>query len=367
MDSTEIIRAKMPELDSLRGVAILLVVFYHGFFWSNGLTGLSGIAKLFVNLTRVGWLGVNLFFVLSGFLITGILADSKTKEHYYRRFYVRRALRILPAFYALLLVLCFIPSQNKTYLILSFFYLSNLASPLGVPMTYTMLWSLAVEEHFYFVWPVFVRLLSGRALMIYAVTIVCAEPFMRAWYFFRHWPEGSGYLTWLVADGLAMGSVLAMAVRLPQFTRKRLAFIVLTSIGAAASMALVGARYGILTQRRLLGASLLLTVAHLFFLGALGLTLLLGTSGWKRLVNVPGLQFFGEISYGLYLIHWLFFAGYDAVVTKYWPRAHLIGGSMEHLLPRFICAAGLASISAFLSRRYFEEPFLRLKNQWSTT
>lgn len=367
MDSTEIIRPKMPELDSLRGVAILLVVFYHGFFWSNGLTGLSGIAKLFVNLTRIGWLGVNLFFVLSGFLITGILADSKTKKHYYRRFYVRRALRILPAFYALLLVLCFIPSQNKTYLILSFFYLSNLASPLGIPMTYTMLWSLAVEEHFYFVWPASVRLLSGRALMIYAMTIVCAEPFLRAWYFFRHWPEGSGYLTWLVADGLAMGSILAMAVRLPQFTRTRLALIVVTVIGAAASMVLFGARYGILTQLRLLGASLLLTVAHLFFLGALGLTLLLGTSGWKQLVNVPILKFFGEISYGLYLIHWLFFVGYDAIVNKYWPSAHLAGGSIEHLLLRFICAAGLASISAFLSRRYFEEPFLRLKNRWSTT
>lgn len=132
-------------------------------------------------------------------------------------------------------------------------------------------------------------------------------------------------------------------------------------------MALLGARYGILTQRRLLGASLLLSVAHLFFLGALGLTLLLGTSGWKGLVNVRVLQFFGEISYGLYLIHWLFFTGYDAVVHKYWPSAHLSGGGMKPLLLRFICAAGLASISAFLSRRYFEVPFLRLKSRWSTT
>ena len=367
MDSREIIRAKMPELDSLRGVAILLVVFYHGFFWSNGLTGLSGIAKLFVNLTRIGWLGVNLFFVLSGFLITGILADSKTNKHYYRRFYVRRALRILPAFYALLLVLSFIPSQSRAYLTLSFFYLSNIAPLLGIPMTYTMLWSLAVEEHFYFLWPASVRLLSARALMIYAMTIVCAEPFLRAWYFLRHWPDGSGYLTWLVADGLAMGSILAMALRQPQVTRKRLSLLVFMVIGIAASMALFGARYGILTQRRLLGASLLLTVAQLFFLGALGLTLLLGTSGWKGLVNVRVLQFFGEISYGLYLIHWLFFSAYDAVVHRYWPTAHPSGGIMGTLLLRFICAAGLASISAFLSRRYFEAPFLRLKNRWSTT
>jgi peptidoglycan/LPS O-acetylase OafA/YrhL len=146
-----------------------------------------------------------------------------------------------------------------------------------------------------------------------------------------------------------------------------MALSVFTAISTAALMVLLGARYGILTQRRLLGASLLLTVAHLFFLGALGLTLLLGTSGWKKLVNLPVLQFFGEIRYGFYLVHWLFFSGYDAIVGKYWPSAHLVWGSMEYLLLRLFCAAGLASIAALLSRRYFEDPFLRLKNRWSTT
>jgi peptidoglycan/LPS O-acetylase OafA/YrhL len=365
MDSTNIIRPKMPELDSLRGVAILMVVFYHGFFWSNGLGGLSGAAKFFVNLTRFGWLGVNLFFVLSGFLITGILVDSKTQEHYFRRFYTRRALRILPAFYALLVILFFIPSQSHAYLVLSFFYLSNLAPPLSIPMTYPMLWSLAVEEHFYLVWPVAVRLLSGRTMKILAAAIVCSEPLLRAGYFVRGWPGGSGFLTWLVADGLAMGAVLALVVRLPQFRRKHLVSFVVVVLGAAASMALFGARYGILTQRRLLGASLLLTVVHLFFLGALGVTLLLGTGKFRALVNIPILQFFGEISYGLYLVHWLFFAGYDAVIVKHWPDAQPFAWRMGSLSLRFICAAGLASVVAFLSRKYFEGPFLRLKNHWT--
>src|SRR5580765_7638865 len=131
-----LLRSKMPELDALRGIAILAVVFYHGFFWSNELVGLSGAALYFVFLTRFGWLGVHLFFVLSGFLITGILEDSKSQPRYFRSFYARRALRILPAFYGFLLLLAFLPSQSKPYLLLSFFHLSNFAPLFHVRNTY---------------------------------------------------------------------------------------------------------------------------------------------------------------------------------------------------------------------------------------
>jgi peptidoglycan/LPS O-acetylase OafA/YrhL len=131
----------MPELDSLRGIAVLMVLFYHGFFWSNGLQGLSGIEKIFVSATSCGWLGVNLFFVLSGFLITGILIDSRLGPHYFRKFYVRRAVRILPAFYALLLLLAFNGFRGHYYLLSSLFYLSNLTPLWGVAMAYPMLWS----------------------------------------------------------------------------------------------------------------------------------------------------------------------------------------------------------------------------------
>ncbi len=107
MPATEkLIRPVMPELDSLRGIAILLVLFFHGFNLPGAMTQPRGPARLFVTLTFGGWTGVYLFFVLSGFLITGILQDAKPKPHYYRRFYIRRALRILPAFYVLLLLLC---------------------------------------------------------------------------------------------------------------------------------------------------------------------------------------------------------------------------------------------------------------------
>ncbi|HEV2731361.1 MAG TPA: acyltransferase family protein, partial [Terriglobales bacterium] len=93
VNSEPFLRARMPELDSIRGIAVLLVLFFHGFGFAYGLNGIRGIGRLFVASTLPGWAGVNLFFVLSGFLITGILLDTKARADYYKRFYVRRALR----------------------------------------------------------------------------------------------------------------------------------------------------------------------------------------------------------------------------------------------------------------------------------
>ena len=89
-----LLRSVMPELDTLRGMAILGVLFLHGFFWPYSGLHFGRLGTLWLNITQPGWLGVNLFFVLSGFLITGILIDSAAGPDYYRRFYTRRALRI---------------------------------------------------------------------------------------------------------------------------------------------------------------------------------------------------------------------------------------------------------------------------------
>src|SRR5258708_35149140 len=94
----------MPELDTIGGIAVLLVLFFHGLGYRYGIQSLSGVAKLFVAATLPGWMGVNLFFVLSGFLLTGGLLDSKGRTDYFRRFFYRRAFRILPIFYAVLAV-----------------------------------------------------------------------------------------------------------------------------------------------------------------------------------------------------------------------------------------------------------------------
>lgn len=362
----KLIRPKMPELDSVRGVAILLVVFYHGFFWSNNLTGLTGAARSFVNITRFGWLGVNLFFVLSGFLITGILFDSREKDHYYKNFYVRRALRILPVFYGVLIVLAFVPGQSHRYLVLSFFYLSNLAPLFAVPMTYTMLWSLAVEEHFYLVWPFIVRNLGRRWLMIWAIGTVMSVGVFRALSFRTVPVEGFSYYTWLVADGLAMGAILALYVRRPQCSRRDLLSFSLKAISLAAVIVLCGFRFGIFTRTRLIGGTCMLTAAHLFFMAVLGFVLLIGTSGWAIVINRPILQFFGKISYGLYLVHWLVFECWDAVTKSVAPSLSHPVGHAGPLFLRFIGAGALATGLAYLSWRFFEQPFLRLKTRFES-
>lgn len=102
-NSGTVLRPRMPELDTLRGVAVLLVLFFHAFHLSAYHATALPWANWIFAATSTGWAGVNLFFVLSGFLITGILLDTRFEPGYYRRFYTRRALRILPAYYAILI------------------------------------------------------------------------------------------------------------------------------------------------------------------------------------------------------------------------------------------------------------------------
>jgi len=363
----------MPELDTLRGLAILLVVFFHGFGFQFGTAHLPLLAHVFVVATMPGWIGVNLFFVLSGFLITGILLDTKGNPQYYRRFYLRRALRILPAYYGFLLVLAVAPKTgwldhrqvSWQFIALSFVYLSNVTNLLGVPMQYGALWSLAVEEHFYLGWPLVVRSFSRRAVAICALSIVLICPVLRAIAFRRGDEYGAGY-TWLVADGLAIGSLLGLLSRSWLADRRRMKRASIFCMGAAVALLTFGTPFGILLTRTLWGGVLRPTALNIFFAGALGCVLLIGTSNFKWIVQRPVLQFFGRISYGLYLFHMLAFDFTDHVIGFYVDDPMLIiRRDFALMCLRFAIAGTLATAIAALSRKYFEEWFLRLKERWT--
>jgi peptidoglycan/LPS O-acetylase OafA/YrhL len=360
-----LIRARMPELDALRGVAILGVLFLHGFYWQYPSFHFAGVEGLFFLATKPGWLGVNLFFVLSGFLITGILLDAKDKPDYYRRFYTRRALRILPAYFVLLILLAAFRQASAAYLGLSFVYLANLTILFRVPNDYGVLWSLAVEEHYYIVWPALLRRSSSRIAAALALGICLAEPLLRAVAYQSGHASGITTYTWFVADGLAIGSGLAVLVRSPA-SRTRLKAICALLFGLAVSAAVLGSPFGILTRDNLLGAALQFTVINLACAGLLLLVLLAGTSSWRGYVNNSLLSFLGYISYGLYLIHLLVFRLYDRLSQLFWPQLQPHNGQFGLAVLRFLCAALFSVGLAYFSRKYFEAKFLGLQQRPTT-
>ena len=359
-----LLRPLMPELDTLRGIAVLGVLFLHGFSWRYGDLHFTGAARAFMLVTQAGWIGVNLFFVLSGFLITGILLDSRNRPHYYRRFYTRRALRILPAYYLLLLLLGLLHQASAAFLGLSFFYLANLTRFFGVAMGYGPLWSLAVEEHFYIFWPAIVFKLRTRSLAIFLVLLCVLVPIARTIAFRYDHGQGLGWYTWLVADGLATGSLIAILLR-TEIRRKQAIAATWLLLALAPAVALAGAPFGILTVRRFLGAAVQYSLVNLFFAGFLMLFLVVGTSVRKQYVNNSVLRFFGYISYGVYLIHFLVFRLYDLFAETYWPALEPSAAHFSLVCVRFVIVAAASTGLAYVSRKSIEERFLRLKDRFA--
>ncbi|HXM59998.1 MAG TPA: acyltransferase [Terriglobales bacterium] len=358
-----LIRPVIPELDTIRGIAVLGVFLLHAFSWQYGGLQFGALGQFFLALTQPGWIGVNLFFVLSGFLITGILLDSKGHPHFYRRFYTRRALRILPAYYSLLLLLLLLHSSSFGFVGLSFVYLANVTDLFGVACGYGPLWSLAVEEHFYIFWPAVVHKLTRTRLAAVSAGIVVFVPTLRAVCFTLGWgKDGLAWYTWFVADGLAAGSLLAIVLR-TALRRERVELLCALLLSSGLLMGILGRPFGITTRERLLGAALQHTIVNIFFAGVLLLFLLVGTSSWKRYVNNSLLRFFGYISYGLYLNHILAFRMYDRICLRYWPWLLPSNEHFELVVLKFVVAGGCAVAAAYLSRKYFEERFLRLKDR----
>lgn len=353
----------MPELDSLRGVAIIGVIFLHGFYWQYSKLHFGKMAGLFLNLTQPGWLGVNLFFVLSGFLITGILLDSAHRDDYYKRFYIRRSLRILPAYYTLLFLLGILRQARIGYLGLALVYMANVTEFFGVTQAYGPLWSLAVEEHFYLLWPTIIHRLSRRGVAAAALAVCAAVPLFRGASFSLGHKTGLGTYTWFVADGLASGALIAVYLRTTvtrSQVRRTCVILMLTGV----LLGIAGGPFGIATRDRLLGAAFQYTIINIIFSGILLSSLVVGTASWGKAINNSILGFFGYISYGLYLIHLLVFRLYDAICQSFVPSLEPRNFHFELVVLRFTVAASAAVAIAYVSRVHFEQWFLEFKDRF---
>ena len=216
----------IPALDGLRGIAVILVVFVHANLRFSGPFGSS--SQLDVIVARVLgslWVGVDLFFLLSGFLITGILLDAKGSALFFRNFYVRRALRIFPLFYGFLLasqaiprimgVLRFLKVGRADGAALALYYYNVKAGLFGHTTEYFQhFWSLCVEEHFYLFWPLIVNALNLKRLQVVCVVAIICEPVVRLVAIVSGAPLQAAYLlTPFRLDGLLCGALIAILSR----------------------------------------------------------------------------------------------------------------------------------------------------------
>jgi len=213
----------IPALDGVRGLAILLVIAFHA---RVVFTTTNEIPYLGFRALGLGWSGVDLFFVLSGFLITGILLDSRGSPRYFRVFYLRRALRIFPLYFAYLflilivarfLLLAYTGSDlwNSTNPWWYFTYLLNWKSDQGYnDLVLGHLWSLAIEEQFYLVWPAMVWLAPRRHLK-WLCLIIAAGAFLARFYMGSHGygSEATYRMTPGRMDTLALGAFVAVGLR----------------------------------------------------------------------------------------------------------------------------------------------------------
>src|SRR5665213_3603639 len=215
-----------PALDGVRAIAILMVIVYHAL---NGLPAMTSSQNVFLNVFEQGWVGVDLFFVLSGFLITGILMDVRTPVHALRNFYARRALRIVPVYVAFLLFSLWIAprigtmhveevAQLRSTQLWYWTYSQNILvafhswQATSFPLAH--LWSLSVEEQFYLLWPFAALLLSPVALRRTAIgCIIAAEVFRLAFILLGAGRQFNFVMLPCRMDSLAAGALLACAYR----------------------------------------------------------------------------------------------------------------------------------------------------------
>lgn len=342
------------ELDGLRGIAALMVFFHHvapvkpSSAWSLPV-------RLFQTAATGGVYGVDLFFVLSGFLITSLLLEARERPYYYHDFYWKRALRILPLYLlCLLYILLFLPNSGGTVLI-SLFFLANFSHLFQVSMAGPF-WTLAIEEQFYLLWPTVVHRRSVRELRHWAVAIGGGAVLLRliAAAFGHH----DYAFTFLRCDGLACGAFLACwfygrpaAERTTPAIRRLLATIMLGSI-----VLMLLAHLPTPSQRSIAFEAASMQTAVTLMAGCI-IALLVGFSGsrWVALFRSPVLTFFGLISYALYMIHAYVMSWYDHAFQPV-----VAGDSLNYVL-RLGGILGATVVLCLVSRYVIELPAISLR------
>lgn len=362
-------RGFIAELEGLRCLAISAVMLHR--FWPRS----GPLAASFGKVAELGWMGVDLFFVISGTLIAGILLDARGTPNFYRNFYARRALRIFPLYYLFVgaTLVVFPLLEGGPYFGTEFvrsvgsplyylFYAGNVPEMIGHMPSYFLspVWSLAIEEQFYLTFPLAVAYLSRRHLTWLLGAAVVFAPIFRV-ATVALWP-GNERIQYLATpsrfDEIALGCLLAIGLRaLPGRVTMRstsaflgaaaLAFGLALGLGGLDRMSLFGRVAGYSIVAFTCAALVLWTVAHR------------DRGGFAQALRFGPVMYVGKLCYGLYLLHRPASFAIDQLLDR-WPVVAPDGLSAVAL--KYAAALGLAAVSWAL----LEKPFLALKSRFAS-
>jgi peptidoglycan/LPS O-acetylase OafA/YrhL len=368
------VQARIPELDGLRGIAIFLILAGHYVLFIEG----SRIADLLGTTLNLYWTGVDLFFVLSGFLIGGILLDHRDSPSYFKTFYTRRFFRIVPLYYVWIGIYILLVTVGGAFLeahartgtfqpvdrgILShFFFLQNYGNPITSNLSFYWLgplWSLAVEEQFYLISPLVVFLVSRQSLKWILGIVICCAPIFRILGRMGYLPFlGSGFVPYNAtpcrADALALGMLAALLWRDPRARSWLSANTNKLYIAFGVLLAGMAILWRWFPSYQSLGEQTIgFTWVDLFYTIVLLLALLNSSGPIARVARMGWLRELGKLSYCIYVIH----VGVDFICFKI--RHTAIGVNSTRDLAITLLAVAITYTIAKLSWTFFEQPLLR--------
>ncbi len=366
----------IPELDGIRGIAILVVLIGHFGSTANGESVKLG--RTLSEVFGLGWIGVDLFFVLSGFLITGILLDSKGSNGYFSNFYARRTLRIFPLYFLYIFVFFHVAMPLGHMLhhgenidtsgeIWYWLYLPNWWNGSGHSIKYLIhFWSLGIEEQFYFTWPLIVMLASKKILKAICVTFVIFSPVLRC-IFTIHSSTPPVYLynfTPFRLEPIALGALIAILVReddTPVFVVRTMKYLWIPAALAFAGISLYSGTTGLaaIAISRFGYTCVDLAFASLVFFVAKSVRQNRKVGFLRNRV----LRSCGKYSYGMYVLHMPIVIFLSIPLAYLFSRIHLDTPSAR-VMVAIALGTGLTYIVALISWNVLENPLLRLKSRF---
>lgn len=369
------LRGHLPVLDGVRGLAIALVLLLH---FVGNMVPTNPAEGAIALVTNYGVYGVDLFFILSGFLITGILLDSRSKPHYFRNFYVRRILRILPLYYSVLILMFIIlppllPSVNAELRDLlqhqSWAWLYNVNIYNGIRGEYALsyldhFWSLSVEEHFYLVWPLVIWFLAKRPRLLGRICVGVAFASLASRIIascYQVSPVSMFVLTPFHLDALCIGGFIAVAARQPDGVKKLVGGLAPAILWAGTILAVT------FTWNYFSGAGVLILRPFRTSLFVVLLSCLLWyavtappNSAVSKFFKHSWMRFMGKYSYGIYVFHH-FFSYYFYTHRTEFPLARLLGSHLAAVGVQATFGMAASIGVAYVSYEFFEKRFLAFK------